>query len=389
MTCCQGLSPLFLAWVDKLARLAGSSLNQHHTTGSGQGTAEEQPSAANRPGKEDLECLLQNQRNISQQVSLATDPLRRVCPCLGFRVAMEARRLLAGKVALVTGGASGIGAAAIKLFAAHGAKVVVADLRSSGPVGEGAAMFAECDVTQEEQVSAAVDVATGKFGRLDVMFNNAGIIGALGPIDQLKVEDIDYTLAVHVRGTLLGSKHAARVMKPQRSCHHQHLQRGGHQRRLGTARVHRRQVCRRGITKASPMSCTTSIRVNAIAPGGTDTPMISTWLHGNPDVSAAQTLGAAFPGKALTAEDMAQAALWLSCDLAGGVNGHVLAVDGGMTSGASVQPANPMVTETMAPVMEGGRRVWTGASVFRHHASAAAGVVASCERAAESVILST
>lgn len=134
------------------------------------------------------------------------------------------------------------------------------------------------------------------------------------------------------------------------------------------------------------------IRVNAIAPGGTDTPMIcarpapstpqwrhgwyllahtlphnpirvgalcsggecsqqahprmihtepfpppslplclgpATWLHGNPDVSAAQTLGAAFPGKALTAEDMAQAALWLSCDLAGGVNGHVLAVDGG------------------------------------------------------------
>eukprot|EP00873_Tetraselmis_striata_P040505 jgi/Tetstr1/460769/TSEL_005954.t1 len=279
---------------------------------------------------------------------------------------MEARRLLAGKVALVTGGASGIGAAAIKLFAAHGAKVVLADLPQQRAraeavckeVGEGASMFAECDVTQEEQVSAAVDVATGKFGRLDVMFNNAGIIGALGPIDQLKVEDIDYTLAVHVRGTLLGSKHAARVMKPQRSGVIINTSsvagiNGGWGPHVYTAA----KFAVVGITKSLAHELHHhGIRVNAIAPGGTDTPMISTWLHGNPDVSAAQTLGAAFPGKALTAEDMAQAALWLSCDLAGGVNGHVLAVDGGMTSGASVQPANPMVTETMAPVMEGGRQ---------------------------------
>ena len=129
---------------------------------------------------------------------------------------------LEGKVAVVTGAASGIGAGTAQRFAEEGARVVIADLQE-GPgnaladgLGE-KARFVRCDVTSESEVAAAVDLAVSEFGRLDVMFNNAGVVGVVGSIIETPVEAWDHTISILLRGVFLGIKHAARIMVPQGS----------------------------------------------------------------------------------------------------------------------------------------------------------------------------
>ena len=129
---------------------------------------------------------------------------------------------LDGRVAVITGGASGIGAGTAKRFVDEGARVVVADVQIDAGkrlVAElgGAARFVEADVAEEGDVAAAVDLAVREFGRLDCMFNNAGILGAVGPIAETAAADWDRSIAVLLRSVFLGMKHAARVMVPQRS----------------------------------------------------------------------------------------------------------------------------------------------------------------------------
>jgi NAD(P)-dependent dehydrogenase (short-subunit alcohol dehydrogenase family) len=130
---------------------------------------------------------------------------------------------LAGKVALVTGGASGMGRATVMRFLADGAKVVVADLNESngaetlavakaGGHGDSVA-FVRCDVAMEANVAVAVAEAVKRFGRLDIAYLNAGVGGAFGPIAETTVEDWDYTFAVLTRSVFLGMKHASQAMK--------------------------------------------------------------------------------------------------------------------------------------------------------------------------------
>ena len=129
---------------------------------------------------------------------------------------------LAGKVAVITGGASGFGEATARLFVEHGAAVVLADIQDdkgaalAAGIGD-AARYRHTDVTSEVDVAAVVDAAVSSFGRLDVMFNNAGIVGAVGPIDETPLAEYEFTMAVLLRSVFLGMKHAARVMKPQGS----------------------------------------------------------------------------------------------------------------------------------------------------------------------------
>ena len=127
---------------------------------------------------------------------------------------------MAGKVVVITGGASGIGEASARLFIEEGAKVIIADMQKergrelATELGD-AAIFSPVEVRQEEQVKAVIDLAVSKWGRLDCMFNNAGFGGALGPIEDTPVEEFDMTFDVLVRGVFLGMKHAIPVMKKQ------------------------------------------------------------------------------------------------------------------------------------------------------------------------------
>ena len=132
---------------------------------------------------------------------------------------------LEGKVAVITGAASGMGAASAILFAREGAHVVLADLNADG--GEAAAqaasdaghrcVFQRTDVASELDIQALVARALSEFGRLDVMFNNAGIAGAIGPLEGVSVEDWDRTQAVCLRGVFLGIKHAIAPMRTRLS----------------------------------------------------------------------------------------------------------------------------------------------------------------------------
>src|SRR5262249_59512636 len=124
---------------------------------------------------------------------------------------------LEGKVAVVAGGGKGMGRGTVLRFLAEGASVMVADVNArtgeetvvlARKAGHGERVrFTRADVTQEAQVAAAIEGARTAWGRLDSVFNNAGVAGAMGPITHTSVEDFDYTFAVLVRGVFLGMKH--------------------------------------------------------------------------------------------------------------------------------------------------------------------------------------
>src|SRR5262245_24291140 len=121
-----------------------------------------------------------------------------------------------GKVVAITGAASGLGEATARLMVAEGASVVLADIQDDrgGDLAEAlgmAARYLHCDVTSEADVAGVVDGAVAEFGRLDCLFNNAGIIGAHGPIDDIPLDEYEFTMAVLLRSLFLGMKQAARV----------------------------------------------------------------------------------------------------------------------------------------------------------------------------------
>jgi NAD(P)-dependent dehydrogenase (short-subunit alcohol dehydrogenase family) len=273
---------------------------------------------------------------------------------------------LDGKVAVITGGASGLGEASVRRFVEHGARVVIADLQEergrelARTLGE-SSRFLRTDVIYEAEIAAAVDLAVATWGRLDCMFNNAGIVGAVGPIDEISAEEYDASMAVLLRGAFLGLKHAARVMKPQRSgsmlCTSSiaglqgglgpHVYAAAKSALIGLVRSVAAELGRYGI------------RVNCIAPGNMATPMAAYVMSGDADAldDAERTLAEFSPlrARAGLADDIAQAALWLASDDAGYVSGHTLTVDGGLTTGSA--NASPPILRRHAPMIrEAGRR---------------------------------
>ena len=129
---------------------------------------------------------------------------------------------LAGRVAVITGGASGIGAETVRLFASEGAQVVAGDVQDelgeklAAELGENV-RYVHADVTRESDVRALVETASADFGRLDSLFNNAGAGGARGELHEIEVEEFDATVALLLRAVFLGIKHALPVMREQRS----------------------------------------------------------------------------------------------------------------------------------------------------------------------------
>ena len=245
------------------------------------------------------------------------------------------------KVAVITGGASGIGAGTARLFVEEGARVVLADLQ-----GERAAALAEelgpaaraiaTDVTVEAEVAAAVDLAVAEFGRLDCMVNNAGIIGAVGRLPETSLEAWERTIAIHVTGAFLGTKHAGRVMLPQKSGSILSLSStagtvGGLGPHAYTAAKH--AVV--GLTKSAASEyAKEGVRVNAVAPGNTVTDMTADAIAGDATKhdEASEAIADIAPlGIAGFPIDIAYALLYLASDEARYITGHVLAVDGGQT----------------------------------------------------------
>jgi NAD(P)-dependent dehydrogenase (short-subunit alcohol dehydrogenase family) len=255
---------------------------------------------------------------------------------------------LAGAVALVTGGASGIGAATATRFSEEGAAVIVADLLGDRATQvanalPGRAVGVQVDVTSEDQVAAAVDAAVDRFGRLDVMVNNAGILGAVGSVAKLSMTDVDRTIAVTLRGTIVGMKHAARVMIPQRSgvilCTSSPagIVGGVGPHAYSAAKAAILGLMRSVAAELRPHG----IRVNAIVPGAIVTAMTADILTGDPgDLDGAHEALAndVLLGRPGLPHDIAAGALYLASADAAFVTGHALAVDAGYTTIAGPSP---------------------------------------------------
>jgi NAD(P)-dependent dehydrogenase (short-subunit alcohol dehydrogenase family) len=254
--------------------------------------------------------------------------------------------LLEGKVAIITGAGSGVGRASALRFAEEGASVVCADIdlarakeTVSGLEGAGGAAVAErCDVARDEDVAATVGAAVDRFSRLDIMFNNVGIpTPRLGmAFEDHSIDDFERLTAVNFRGVFLGCKHAVIQFKKQ----------GGGGVILNTGSVAGlvgwggtvygatkgavHQLTRGVAIEAAPFG----IRVNAICPAGM--PFTNFMAAGGMDRSGvdieevAKHTGAMHPlGQPITAEDCAEAAVYLCSDRAANVTGVLLPVDGG------------------------------------------------------------
>jgi NAD(P)-dependent dehydrogenase (short-subunit alcohol dehydrogenase family) len=248
---------------------------------------------------------------------------------------------LEGKVAVITGGGNGIGRATVLRFLGESARVCIAEVNAetgaetvelARSAGHGDRVrFVRTDVTDETQVRAALDGAHGAWGRLDCVFNNAGVAGAIGPITHIKVEDFDFTMAVLVRGVFLGMKHAARILRPQgqggtiiSTASVAGLSGGDGPQAYSAAKAAVINLTRAVAIELAP----DRIRVNCICPGGINTPL----LHRGSPEAMGQVLDRAQPwpehGKP---EDIAGAALYLASDDARFVTGEALVVDGGMS----------------------------------------------------------
>ncbi|MDX1384629.1 MAG: glucose 1-dehydrogenase [Thermoanaerobaculia bacterium] len=247
---------------------------------------------------------------------------------------------LEGKVAIVTGGASGMGLATVERFLAEGARVVCGDLNeeagrrlaSRPEAGAARLRFERVDVAVESDVEALVAAALSSFGRLDVMFNNAGVGGALGPITEISVEHWDETFAILVRSVFLGIKHSARALIDQgeggsilSTASVAALAGGAGPQAYSAAKAAVVNLTQNAAVELAPHR----IRVNAINPGIIFTPL----MHGGrPDEAEPFVLDVQPWPERGEGEDIAAMALFLAGDESRFVTGQALTVDGGLTA---------------------------------------------------------
>jgi len=250
---------------------------------------------------------------------------------------------LSGKVALVTGGAAGIGRSTSLLFAAEGAKVVVADVDQKGGRQtvqtirrrKGAAAFIRADVSKASDAKEMVRFTVNTYGRLDILFNNAGIAGPDAPVHRLSEEEWNRILDVNLKGVFLGSHYAVPQMTRQ----------GGgiiistaSELGLVGSPGHPAYSASKGgviaLTKAMAVGLAKhNIRVNCVCPGATDTALLTDFVEKRKKKKELQKIASEIPMKRLgRPEEIARTVLYLASDDSSYVTGTCILVDGGSTA---------------------------------------------------------
>jgi NAD(P)-dependent dehydrogenase (short-subunit alcohol dehydrogenase family) len=269
--------------------------------------------------------------------------------------------MLDGKVAIITGATSGIGARTAALFVEEGAKVVFTGRRETegqsldAKLGRNA-IFLRADATLEEDWKRVIERTLGTFGRLDCLFNNAGGPGPPGSITSIPVEGFDATMALLVRSVMLGMKHVAPILMKQRSG--SIINNGsvaGHRTGYSLSMVYgAAKAAVNHLTRCAAMELGEhNVRVNSVSPGAIATGILAKAMGMNAGEAdkVAEKMKDRFAKqqpipRAGLPDDIAQCVLWLACDRSSFVNGTDIVIDGGLIGGRMYSPQWEGVAQT-------------------------------------------
>ena len=250
------------------------------------------------------------------------------------------KNMLEGRVSLITGGGAGIGRATALAFAEAGAKVLVADVmvddgkETTRIIKEagGESVFVKTDVSREEDVAELIEKSVETYGRLDCAFNNAGIDGELGALQDQSEENWDRVININLKGVWLCMKYEIRQMLKQGSGAIVNTSSIAGLTGQGTVAYAASKHGVVGMTKVAALeNATNGIRVNAVCPAAVYTPMVENLMNSDENIKAyienMQPMG-----RVGQPEEISQAVVWLCSDAASFITGHALPIDGGLVA---------------------------------------------------------